>query len=136
MKARIIRGDIELSAAPDRLPGDWLELVVVREVLQNGRMIERAFWKVDAIISLPDCWRAVEMGWAVPADDECDKASGRRTPLQHAASQQAYERLTRGIHPDDFEKFDSGQILGYKPNGDYIPGPNWVEPSEEDEDEE
>jgi hypothetical protein len=75
----------------------------------------------------------VQMGCAEPADEECAKASGM-TPERMEAAQHAYERISIGIHPDDYELFDAGLIAGYRPDGSYIPGPN-AEPEEDQEPE-
>ena len=65
----------------------------------------------------------VEMGVAVPADEECAIKAGMSHEAIRAA-QNAYERLAHGIAPEDFAKFDAGEIAGYNPDGSYIPGPN------------
>lgn len=135
MKARVIRDDIQLLAAPDQLSREWMEITDIKPILQNGRMIPRAFWKVGAIIDMPDCWRAVAHGWAEPADDECAEAAGHMTREQLDAAQKAYTRINLGIHPEDYAAFDAGEILGYNPDGSYKPGPNWVEPVEDDDEE-
>ena len=136
MKARVVHPAIELCAPPDQLSREWMEITEVRQVKRNGRMIPRAFWKVGAIIELPDCWMAVEMGWAEPADDECFQKSGCMTREQLNAAQRAYIKTDLGIHPDDYEKFDAGVMVGYNPDGTDKPGPNWVPEPEEPDGEE
>jgi hypothetical protein len=81
----------------------------------------------------------VRQGVAVAADDACAQRV-RRSPAQQAEAQYAYERLSRGIHPEDFAFYDAGYIAGYNPDGSYIPGPNFaempaVEDLEEDDEE-
>jgi hypothetical protein len=72
------------------------------------------------------------MGVAEPVDDEC-RTRANRTPEQMAAAAHAYERTRLGIHPEDFEKFDAGEIVGYNADGSYIPGPVAAGPAPMDE---
>jgi hypothetical protein len=77
----------------------------------------------------------VKAGAAAPADDECRKAVNM-TDEQLQASCRSYGRCVKGIHPDDFAEFDSGQMDGYDPKGQPIPGPNFTEPEIDEEDDE
>lgn len=86
------------------------------------------------IISGPESYMLVRMGMAKPADDECRIRCGM-TDTQIAAAALAQEKVSKGIHPDDYDRYDSGEILGYNPDGSYIPGPNWDGPDQEDDDE-
>lgn len=122
MKAKIIRDDIECS--PQHMPPGHEEQYEYREVLRNGGMMRVPFWKLNAILDMPDVWMLVQQGCAVPEDDGC-RLRANRTPQQMAAAQHAYSKVAMGIHPDDYELFDAGAILGYLPNGDYKPGPNF-----------
>ena len=122
MKAQIVRNDIEIHL-PAMRPGHE-ELYEFRSVPRNGEMVSVPFWKNGAVIDFPDCWRLVQMGCAVPADDECARKANRNV-RQMAEAKKAYDRVQAGIHPDDFELFDAGVIAGYEGNGDYKPGPNW-----------
>jgi len=76
-------------------------------------------WTLD-VVSL------VRQGIAVPADEECERAVGM-TPEQLTKAQHLQDRLRLGITPEDFKVFDDGVMRGYKPNGDWIPGPNYEE---------
>lgn len=58
-------------------------------------------------------------------------ACGMTRPQIDAAIKAA-ERVAAGIHPDDFSRFDSGEIAGYNPDGSYIPGPNAATFDDED----
>lgn len=146
MQARIIRGDIQISPAFAHCVDSWADSLEWLEILENGSMVKRPFWKVGAILdpnthgpALADCWMLVRQGCAEPVDDECDAKSGRMSRAKLDAAQQAYTRVAKGIAPEDYELFDDGEILGYEANGDYIKGPNWKEPEpepEEDEDDE
>ena len=121
MKATLIRDDLEcIGKDPD------IDQTEVREVKKNGRMVKRRFWKVGAIVTDPRTFRLVQMGVAVPADDECrDRADMTQEAMD--AAKIAYERVAAGIHPDDYELFDRGVMVGYQDDGSYKPGPNYHE---------
>lgn len=78
---------------------------------------------IGTIREHPDAWILVRLGAAVAADEECEKAAGM-TDDQMQRAQHAQRRASRGIHPDDFAAFDSGEMAGYNPDGSWIPGPN------------
>ncbi len=78
---------------------------------------------VGTIIEGDDCWLIVMLAQAEPADDECrDKCN--LTPERWAAMLHARKRLARGIRPEDFARFDAGELLGYDADGNDILGPN------------
>ncbi|WP_455387494.1 hypothetical protein [Petrachloros mirabilis] len=77
----------------------------------------------------PDCHLLVLAGVALPLDEECEIAANM-TPRQMELAQRAARRAAFGIHPEDFEAFDSGEMIGYYEDGSPIPGPN-AEESEE-----
>ena len=77
------------------------------------------------VIDHPDAWMLIGLGVAIPADEECGRRAGL-TEQQMAEAQYAAKRLAAGIHHEDFAKYDAGEILGYYPDGSYIPGPNAV----------
>jgi hypothetical protein len=120
MKCKIIRDDLEIA------PGTTDTIIAgqgeVRKVMRNGRMTDVLFWKRGAILGLPDAWRLVRQGVALPEDEACEERCGM-TPEQLTAAQMAYERVSRGIHPDDYALFDAGVIEGYQDDGSYKPGP-------------
>lgn len=96
----------------------------------------RWVWPAGTEIEHWQSFRLVQQGVALACDDECRRAADR-TAEQLATAAYAYERLSRGIHPEDFDKYDRGEIAGYNPDGSYIPGPNAATFDEdEDEDEE
>lgn len=138
MKCQFIRADIEVQLKMVAI--DFHDQVEMREVLRNDEMKIVPFWKAGAIYDHPDAFLLVQHGVAVPADEECAKKA-RRTPEQMAASQRAYSRTAAGIHPDDNEKWELGQIVGYNPDGSFKPGPNFAqlqaqeESDDEDEDQ-
>lgn len=89
----------------------------------------RQWLDIGTVIEHTQAFRLVQMGAAKPADDECEKAASMSAG-QKAAAQQAYKRLEAGIHPEDFEAFDAGHMVGYKPDGSWISGPNYIEDEE------
>ncbi|MEO1063748.1 MAG: hypothetical protein AAFZ07_20210 [Actinomycetota bacterium] len=86
---------------------------------------------IGTVIDHPDAYKLVKMGCAKPADAEClERAEewaarlGKPLPECLAEAFVAYRATSKGIHPDDLEKFKSGEIDGYTPDGKYVPGPN------------
>lgn len=77
-------------------------------------------------IDHPQAFRLVQNGVAIPADDECAARCGM-TPADIRAAKQAYEKVSRGIAPQDYGLYDRGVIVGYNPDGSYKPGPNYSE---------
>lgn len=90
---------------------------------------------VGTIIDHSDAYLLVRQGVAEPADEECEKAHGM-TPEQLERARYGYERADKGIHPDDYAAYDAGQMVGYGPDGRPIPGPNYIEEDECEEEEE
>lgn len=135
MKCRVIRDDLEVApnAPAEKTEGQ----IAIKSVMRNGRMTDVVFWKQDAIIDHPQSFRLVQHGCALPADAECE-ARVNMSAEQLSAAQMAYERLRRGIHPDDFALYDAGIIEGYNDDGSYKPGKNAAQHPEvfENEDEE
>lgn len=86
------------------------------------------------VIDHPEAWELIGHGVAIPADDECRVRAGM-TEKQMAEAQYAAKRLAAGIHPEDFDRYDAGEILGYNPDGSYIPGPNAPTASALDDDD-
>lgn len=104
-------------------PGTSLKLAPDSLVSQCRREGKRLIAPAGTVIEDAECWRIVQMGQAEAADDECAAAVGM-TPEALATAQRAAKRLAAGIIPQDFEKFDAGQIAGYNADGSYKPGPN------------
>ena len=90
---------------------------------------------VGHVVDHPRAHVLVRMGHAEPADEECQQAHGL-TPAQMSAAQRSADRVAKGIHPDDYGAYDAGLISGYNPDGTPIPGPKYVEPEPEDEEDE
>jgi len=93
----------------------------------------KRYWPVDTIIEGPRAYRLVQMGMAVPADDECTLAACMTTAEMKAA-QTKQEMLGKGIAPEDYQRYLDGEILGYYADGDEIPGPNWIDPELDEDD--
>jgi hypothetical protein len=131
MKCELIRDDLECTAKePDE------SQTVIKEILRSGKIVKRRFWNSGAMIDDSRCFRLVQMGVAIPADDECREAAGM-TPEQIRAAKHAYGRLLAGIRPEDYGLYDRGVITGYNPDGSYKLGPNGheLEVIEEEEDD-
>lgn len=143
-KCTIIRDDLEVSLTEVHRLGGPMDAVVFKEVKRNGRMQQVPFWKKGATLETTEAYRLVQMGVAEPADEECEKLACR-TPEELNLAKRAYERVSRGIDPKDYDLFDGLVIEGYNPDGSYKPGPNWhkyeeakrqeSEAQEDDEDE-
>lgn len=85
-------------------------------------------------------------GIAVPLDAEC-RALVKMTDAEIETAAKAYEKIDRGIHPEDYDAFERRLMAGYKPDGtegdSWIHGPDWTpgceaayyESLQEDEDE-
>lgn len=114
MKAKLLRRMEMAPGHPDFIPG-------VKQWLEPGTLIDH-----------PKSYMLVRMGVADAADDECEKAAAM-TNTQKAQAQLAYQRVSKGIAPEDYQAFDDGEIAGYNPDGSPIPGPNAdVDDDEED----
>ena len=134
MQAKIIREDIEISPSAV-LSEDEQSQTVTRDTWRNGQMEPVRFWKLGAVVSRPDSYMLVRMGIAEPEDEECLQRAAM-TPDDFRQAQHAARRVTAGISPEDFPYYDAGIITGYNPDGSYIPGPNWDQmPQDEDEDD-
>ena len=119
MKVKLIRSDLRV---PDGVP-DVQYAHANSELRQRGDRMVR-YWLPGTIIEGPQAFRLVENGDAEPFDTECQERCKHLTPERLAAARYARERVARGIHPEDFDKYDKGLIAGYNPDGSYIPGPN------------
>ena len=119
MKARLIR-DME------RPPATAAE----HEALRRGRGYPIV--PAGTIHDHPEAWQQVRMGNAIPADEECEVAAAM-TPAQLAAAQAAAEKVSRGIHPDDYAAYDAGLMTGYDAAGEWLPGPNFAAAVAEEE---
>jgi hypothetical protein len=76
---------------------------------------------VGTVVDHPDVWRLVRLGVAESEDDEC-AAKANMTTAQLAEVQRAARRSR--IHPDDYDAFERGEMVGYYDDGSPVPGPN------------
>lgn len=81
--------------------------------VENGEEVERP---AGHVIDHPEAALLVRQGVAVPVDEECAARAGLSEEKLKAA-QHAYERLSRGIHPDDFDIYKAGLMNGYDDRG-------------------
>jgi len=93
----------------------------------------RRWFPVGAIMEDPRAVNHVILGNAVPADEECEIAANM-TPEKMKTAQAAQEMALKGIEPEDRQRYRNGEILGYDEDGNDIPGPNWIEPDDTDDD--
>ena len=118
MKAKLI---VELSVSP-RAPDDE------RQVVRGGMR----YWPAGTVLEDSRAFRLVQMGVAEPADTECTmRAAMTKTEMKAAQRQQ--EMVSKGIQPDDYQRYLDGEILGYEADGSDIPGPNYVANNEDDD---
>lgn len=68
------------------------------------------------IIEHPSAFRLVQMGVAIPADDQCGARCGM-TEEDMRKAQAAYVKVAKGIHPDDYEEYDAGLFDHYDSMG-------------------
>jgi len=111
------------------------------ELISDQRTLNPATGKelpmpAGTIITHPDAFRLVQMGIAKPHDNECLVACGERTAEETARTEHAARRLAACIAPEDFSRFDAGEIVGYNADGSDIPGPNWTSHQIQTEDDE
>ena len=115
MKAKFIRDDMRYTGSEP-----YPEGVSIRK--HRNKMLP--MWDVGAVVSHPNAFRLVQEGVAEPVDEECEVAAGV-SPEQMRVKAHAYERRRRGIAPEDFYRYDRGEISHLLPNGLYAPGKNW-----------
>lgn len=141
MKAQIIRSDMEVVIAhAARLYGH--EFIGENTTAMPGRRGALAF-KPGTVLDHPQAYRLVQQGCAIPADEEC-RAKAGLSDEEIAVRQQHYERLSRGIDPEDYDLYDAGVIAGYDEEDTehhgYKPGQNWklfdtMRPASDNDDE-
>jgi hypothetical protein len=95
---------------------------------------ESFYWPVGTVEDHPKAYMLVRMGVAEPDDDECRLAAAM-TSTEMKTAQRQHELVSKGIQPDDYQRYLDGEIVGYDEDGNDIPGPNYVEPEQEDDEE-
>lgn len=71
-------------------------------------------------------WFYVQMGAAIPLDDECRIAAGL-TDAQIDVQVYLYEAKRAGIQPEDMAAWRAGAMTGYDEEGEWIPGPAYTD---------
>lgn len=71
-------------------------------------------------------WFYVQMGAAIPLDDECRIAAGM-TDQEIDAQVYLYEAKRAGIQPEDMAAWRAGAMTGYDEEGEWIQGPNYLD---------
>ena len=130
MKCRLIR-------PAKRVNPNWREDAEI--VARTNHLEYKTPQWVDAPVGTeindPECYKLVRMGMAEPSDDECrDRCN--MTQEQITAASQAQDKVSKGIHPDDYNAYDRGEMVGYNPDGSVIPGPNYGGDQDEYKDDE
>ncbi len=95
----------------------------------------KAIQPKGTVLDGQDVFRLVQMGIAEAADDECRRRANR-TPAQMVAASHAYTRTALGLHPEDFAAYEAQEMIGYNPDGSFIPGPAFTGGDEEVDEEE
>jgi len=120
MKAKLIRDARVTPGAPD---DDRME---VRDGVR--------YWPEGTVLEDRRAYRLVQMGMAEPADDECT-LKACMTTAEMKAAQIKQEMVGKGIMPEDYQRYLDGEILGYDEDGNDIPGPNYIDPDEDDDED-
>ena len=109
-----------------------------RPEFQDDERLEKIngqfYWPVGTEEEHPKAYRLVRMGIAEPADDECRLRAAMSTQEMKLAGRQ-YEMVSKGIQPEDYQRYLDGEILGYDEDGNDVPGPNWKDTEAEDDEE-
>lgn len=126
MKIKYIRADNGVSVAFD----------TPENADQIDRSSGRPHWKIGAVVDVDrrGAQLLVGNGDCEPADAEAEEACKGWT-TSRADVLLSREMLAKAIEPEDRERFRKGEILGYDADGNDIPGPNWSEPDDEEQDE-
>jgi hypothetical protein len=94
------------------------------------------FYEPGHVLDHPQAFRLVQQGVAIPADAECEKRLGEAFMKNLQAILIAGERNERAIASEDFEAYNRGLMIGYKPDGKqgdtWIHGPHWHDGCEAD----
>ena len=121
MKCQFVR-DVDVNPAT---MAESERVKVHFRVNKVGKKLKRIpYFPAGTIYEHPNADGFVLQGMADPADDECAESAGL-TEAQRKDLQHKYARQAAGILQEDWELFDAGVIVGYLPDGNYKPGPNW-----------
>lgn len=83
------------------------------------------YWPAGTVEDHPRAYMLVRMGTAEPADEECEQRANMSAE-QMAMAQRNARAVAKGIQPEDYGRFFSGELAGYNPDGSEIPGPNHI----------
>lgn len=127
MRIRFIRSDLGVSAAFDNdANAALIDRSSGRPLWILGAEIEETEFATQVLVGNGD---------AEPADAEAEAAclgwSKNRDEVILSRNM-----LAAGIDPEDRERFRNGEILGYDADGNDIPGPNWTEQEDAEEEDE
>lgn len=125
MNIKLIRSDLGVAAAYVDLP-EYTDAMIWNR--------KQPFWKIYSVVSVDEVGGKilVDNGDAEPADEYAESVcTGWRDRRPEVLI--AREMLAAGIALEDRELFRTGQIVGYDADGNYIPGPNWVEAVDDSE---
>jgi hypothetical protein len=122
MQARLLYEKEVLEFDPNTRKPHAPPSLVRQCVRKNGRL----YAPIGTLLDDPNCYHIVLMGQAEAVDEECLERTNC-PPDQLQARLHAAKRLMAGIEQSDYELFDTGVIVGYDADGNYLPGPNWNE---------
>ena len=109
---------------PSAMSEEHRSLVKFRQTKVAGVESWVPYFPAGTIYEHPNAAAFCFAGSASPGDDETAKLVGL-SDEELRILQQTYKRTAAGIIAADKDFFDAGVILGYKPDGSYIEGPNW-----------
>jgi hypothetical protein len=93
-----------------------VKIIVEREQVLSRKPLKTKTLKPGDIIESPDAYQLIQVGIAVPDDDESRLACGMdEGQIKQAAI--AAERTRLGIHPDEFDLYAAGLMDGYNASG-------------------
>ena len=128
MKCRFI---VDIDADPSMVPEDQKAKIRWRPARsRKGKERLDPYFAAGTEYEHPMAAHFVEIGCAVPADQECTTACGNISQAELDRRAQDYRADAAGIHdPKDRDLFFAGVITGYEDLGNgkhaYIPGPNY-----------
>lgn len=123
MKCRFIRNaEACLRELPERYHADLIYV----DKMRNGRIQKIPHFPAGYVYDTPGAYHLVRLGVADSADDECEIAAAR-TPEQLAVAKRLQVYASLGLIREDHSHYDAGYLLGYNPDGSWIPGPNYAE---------
>lgn len=108
------------AISPDKWPPGRVDPSVLPDILETGII------PAGTIIDQPEAYKFVRHGIADPVDEECRIAAGMSEP-EIVVAKMRQRRVSAGIHPDDYDVYDQGIMVGYNPDGSFKPGPNYEE---------